>query len=290
MQLDLHYLRIFYEVAKEKSFTKAANKLYINQSAVSIQVKKFEEILNSKLFDRSSKKIKLTYTGEALYKMAEEIFEKVKRAEKEIERVINLDKAKISIGATSVIGEPLLPLLMKNFISFHEEIEYDITIASKEWLLKLLKEGELDILLIDEEHITDPNLEVITVGDVPYVLVGTKGGQKLESISKEPLISRKNIYNNDKAISFLEDKNHICFNTRIPVLGNLGVIKGMIKEGIGNVILPYYAVAKEIHSNEFKLIKTIDEVTDSYQIVITKDKRNLAHIIKFINFVKNFKF
>lgn len=54
--LDLHYLKIFYEVAKEKSFTKAASKLYINQSAVSIQVKKFEEILNAKLFDRSSKK------------------------------------------------------------------------------------------------------------------------------------------------------------------------------------------------------------------------------------------
>ncbi|WP_281700275.1 LysR family transcriptional regulator [Cetobacterium somerae] len=287
--MDLHYLRIFYEVAKEKSFTKAANKLYINQSAVSIQVKKFEEILNSKLFDRSSKKIKLTYTGEALFKMAEEIFEKVKRAEKEMERIINLDKAKISIGATSVIGEPLLPLLMKDFISLHDEIEYDITISTKAWLLKLLKEGELDILLIDEEHITDPNLEVITVGSVPYILVGTKNTQKLETVSKEPLISRKNIYNNDKAISHLEDKNHICFNTKIPVLGNLGVIKGMVKEGIGNVILPYYAVYKEIQNDEFKVIRTIDEVTDSYQIVITKDKKNLAHIIKFINFVKNFK-
>ena len=99
--MDLHYLKIFYEVAKEKSFTKAASKLYINQSAVSIQVKKFEEILNAKLFDRSSKKIKLTYTGEALYKMAEDIFDKVKRAEKEIARIIDLDRAKISIGATS---------------------------------------------------------------------------------------------------------------------------------------------------------------------------------------------
>ncbi|MGL4652332.1 LysR family transcriptional regulator [Cetobacterium sp.] len=287
--MDLHYLRIFYEVAKEKSFTKAANKLYINQSAVSIQVKKFEEILNSKLFDRSSKKIKLTYTGEALFKMAEEIFEKVKRAEKEMERIINLDKAKISIGATSVIGEPLLPLLMKDFISLHDEIEYDITISSKAWLLKLLKEGELDILLIDEEHITDPNLEVLTVGSVPYILVGVKNNQKLEAISKEPLISRKNIYNNEKAISYLEDKNHVCFNTKIPVLGNLGVIKGMVKEGIGNVILPYYAVYKEIQNDEFKVIRTIDEVTDSYQIVITKDKKNLAHIIKFINFVKEFK-
>ncbi|MGL5000792.1 MAG: LysR family transcriptional regulator [Cetobacterium sp.] len=287
--MDLHYLRIFYEVGKEKSFTKAANKLYINQSAVSIQVKKFEDILNSKLFDRSSKKIRLTYTGEALFKMAEEIFEKVKRAEKEMDRIINLDKAKISIGATSVIGEPLLPLFMKDFISTHNEIEYDITISTKAWLLKLLKEGELDVLLIDEEHIIDHNLEVVTVGSVPYVLVGAKNDLKLEAISKEPLISRKNIYNNDKAISYLEDKNNICFNTKIPVVGNLGVIKEMVKEGIGNVILPYYAVYKEVQNNEFKVIKTINEVTDSYQIVITKDKKDLAHILKFINFVKNFK-
>lgn len=288
--MDLHYLRIFYEVAKEKSFTKAANKLYINQSAVSIQVKKFEEILNSKLFDRSSKKIKLTYTGEALYKMAEEIFEKVKRAEKDIERIINLDKAKISIGASSVIGEPMLPLFMKKFIAEHEEIEYDITIATKPWLLKLLKEGELDIILIDEEHIIDSNLEVITVGSVPYVLVGSKEHAKIESVAKEPLISRKNIYNNEKAISFLEDKYHIYFNTKIPVLGNLGVIKGMVKEGIGNVILPYYSVYKEIQDGDLKLINTINEVTDSYQIVITKDKKNLIHINKFIDFVKEFKF
>ena len=47
--------------------------------------------------------------------MAEDIFDKVKRAEKEISRIIDLDRARISIGATSVIGEPLLPKLMKGF-------------------------------------------------------------------------------------------------------------------------------------------------------------------------------
>lgn len=87
----------------------------------------------------------------------------------------------------------------------------------------------------------------------------------------------------------MEDKNHICFNTKITVSGNLGIITGMVKEGLGNVILPYYAVYKEIQNGEFNVVRQINEVTDSYQIVITKDKRNLAHIIKFINFIKNFK-
>ncbi|MGX6590782.1 DNA-binding transcriptional regulator, LysR family [Cetobacterium ceti] len=287
--MDLHYLKIFYEVAKEKSFTKAASKLYINQSAVSIQVKKFEELLNTKLFDRSSKKIKLTYTGEALYKMAEEIFEKVKRAEKEINRIIDLDRAKISIGASPVIGEPLIPSLMKEFSKLHEEIEYDINVSNKQWLLKLLKEGELDVLLIDEEHITDTNLEVLQVDRVPYVLVGKREYRSIENVAKDPLISRRHVPNNNEAIASIENKYHITFETKIPVLGNLEVIKGMVREGIGNVILPYYSVYKEIQSGEFKVIEEIDEIRDGYQLVITKDKKNLIQIIKFVNFIQNYK-
>lgn len=287
--MDLHYLRIFYEVAKERSFTKAANKLYINQSAVSIQVKKFEELLNTKLFDRSSKKIKLTYSGEVLYKMAEEIFQKVKRAEKEMSRIIELDKAKISIGATTTVGEPLIPKLMKGFSRVHSEIEYDIFISDKQRLIKNLKEGELDIIIIDEEHITDPNLEVIEVEKFPYVLVSKEDYKDIEEVTKTPLISRKTVPNNNEAIATLEDKYKISFDNQFSVMGSLETIKGMVREGVGNVILPYYSVYKEVETGDFKIIEKIEEVDDAYQIVITKDKRTLLEIIKFINFTQNFK-
>jgi DNA-binding transcriptional LysR family regulator len=287
--LDLHYLRIFYEVAKERSFTKAANKLYINQSAVSIQVKKFEELLNTKLFDRSSKKIKLTYSGEVLYKMAEEIFQKVKRAEKEMTRIIELDKAKISIGSTSTVGEPLIPKLMKGFSKVHSEIEYDIIFSDKQRLLKSLKEGELDVIIIDEEHITDPNLEVIEVDKFPYVLVSKEDYRDIEDVIDTPLISRKTIPNNNEAIAALENKYKISFENQISVMGSLETIKGMVREGVGNVILPYYSVYKEVEAGEFKIIEKIEDVEDAYQIVITKDKRTLLEIIKFINFTQNFK-
>ncbi|WP_320046173.1 LysR family transcriptional regulator [uncultured Ilyobacter sp.] len=287
--MDLHYLRIFYEVAKERSFTKAANKLYINQSAVSIQVKKFEELLNTKLFDRSSKKIKLTYSGEVLYKMAEEIFQKVKRAEKEMTRIIELDKAKISIGSTSTVGEPLIPKLMKGFSKVHSEIEYDIIFSDKQRLLKSLKEGELDVIIIDEEHITDPNLEVIEVDKFPYVLVSKEDYRDIEDVIDTPLISRKTISNNNEAIAALENKYKISFENQISVMGSLETIKGMVREGVGNVILPYYSVYKEVEAGEFKIIEKIEDVEDAYQIVITKDKRTLLEIIKFINFTQNFK-
>lgn len=287
--LDLHYLEIFYEVAKAKSFTKAAEKLFINQSAVSIQVKKFEDILKVKLFDRSSKKIKLTYIGETLYKMAEDIFEKVKRAEKEISRVIEVDRARIAIGASSIIAEPLLPSLMKDFSSAHEEIEYNVTISNKEHLLKLLKEGELDIIIIDSEHIIDSNLEIISIEKGPYVLISSQAYLNVEDIEKDPIITRNTIPNNNKAIEVIEDRYGINFSTKINVVGNLEVIKGMVREGVGNVILPYYAVYKDIKKGDFKVISKVDEVKDGYELIITKDKKDLSQITKFINIVKNHK-
>ena len=287
--MDLHYLEIFYEVAKAKSFTKAAEKLFINQSAVSIQVKKFEDILKVKLFDRSSKKIKLTYIGETLYKMAEDIFEKVKRAEKEISRVIEVDRARISIGASSIIAEPLLPTLMKDFSSAHEEIEYNITVSNKEHLLKLLKEGELDVIIIDSEHITDSNLEIISIEKGPYVLISSQTYSNIEDIEKDPIITRNVIPNNNKAIEVIEERYGINFSTKINVVGNLEVIKGMVREGVGNVILPYYAVYKDIKKGDFKVISKVDEIKDGYELIITKDKKDLSQITKFITIVKNHK-
>ena len=287
--MDLHYLEIFYEVAKAKSFTKAAEKLFINQSAVSIQVKKFEDILKVKLFDRSSKKIKLTYIGETLYKMAEDIFEKVKRAEKEISRVIEVDRARIAIGASSIIAEPLLPSLMKDFSSAHEEIEYNVTISNKEHLLKLLKEGELDVIIIDSQHITDSNLEIVSIEKGPYVLISSQAYLNVEDIEKDPIITRNTIPNNNKAIEVIEDKYGINFSTKINVVGNLEVIKGMVREGVGNVILPYYAVYKDIKKGDFKVISKVDEVKDGYELIINKDKKDLSQITKFINIVKNHK-
>ncbi|MGL5123860.1 MAG: LysR family transcriptional regulator [Fusobacteriaceae bacterium] len=287
--MDLHYLRIFYEVATEKSFTKAASKLFINQSAVSIQVKKFEELLKTKLFDRSSKKIKLTYTGEALYVMAEDIFNKVKRAEKEMARIIDTDKSKIVIGATSVIGEPLLPRLMKEFSLNHPEIDYELKISAKNDLLKKLKEGEIDVLVIDYEYITDANLEVAMIEKTPYVLVGNREYSSMEKMAGEPLITRRNVPNNNAAIISLEKKNGISFTKKIVVRGNTEIIKSMAREGVGNIILPYYAVKKEVERGELKVLEEAEEIEDGYQIVITKDKKNLSQILKFVAFVQSHK-
>ena len=66
-------------------------------------------------------------------------------------------------------------------------------------------------------------------------------------------------------------------------------IKGMVRNEIANVILPYYAVHKEIKKGEFKVVEELNEIKDGYQVVVTKDKKDLVPIIKFLNFMADYK-
>ena len=111
----------------------------------------------------------------------------------------------------------------------------------------------------------------------------------IKDIEKDAIITRDVIQNNNKAIEYIEDKYGINFTKKINVLGNLEVIKGLVREGIGNVILPYYSVYKDIRKGTFKVIAKIDEIKDGYELIITKDKKDLSQITKFIDLVKSHK-
>ena len=284
--MDLHYLRIFYEVANERSFTKAANKLFINQSAVSIQVKKFEEMLNTKLFDRTSKKIKLTYSGEVLFKISEEIFQKVKRAEKEIEKIVLYDKAKISIGATHLIGEHLLPRIVREFHAAHPEVEFDLIIKERDLLIKELKEGKVDLALMGTYYLKDSDLETIDIDMYPFVIVGAEPVEDPKTLIDKKLIMRDDSPLTNKNIALFEKKNNITLDNRLMVRGSIETMKNLVKEGMGYTMLPYYCVSKEIKDGKFFLIEDFNENKDGYQIVVTKDKGESPEIKKFTVFVK----
>lgn len=287
--MDLHYLRIFYEVAKEKSFTKAANNLYINQSAVSIQVKKFESILNVKLFDRSSKKIKLTYAGEVLFKTAIDIFQKVKRAEKEMEKIVLYEKGKIIIGATHVIGEPLLPMILKEFLSKFKEIEVEVYIKERDVLLEWLREGKVDIALMGDFYIKDKSLEVIPINDYPFVLVNKEKVENFKEMEDLVLINRNDSLLLEKDIEYFEKEYGVSIENRMVVNGSVETVKSLVKEGMGFCILPYFCVHEELANGELQLLLDFKSFKDGYQAVIAMDKIENVELKKFIKFLKIFK-
>ena len=145
--VNLNSYKIFYEVASSESISDASKRLYITQSAVSKAIKKLEDDLNTKLFYRNSKGVKLTDKGKQLLFYVNEAFNNLITAERAIIENNSLSKGKISIGVPSQIGSFFI---FENIADFHKTYpNIEITIISKTTtqLLKLLEQHEIDFII-----------------------------------------------------------------------------------------------------------------------------------------------
>ncbi len=124
MLKDFAKLETFLTVVKEKSFSKASKKLGISQPAVTQQMKLLEEYVDSKIVDRKKNGIRLTKTGEELYKIALKLDKCINNAEKDMIRLINKDMVFI-IGASFMIGNYILPEFLNKI---QEEINNEVMI------------------------------------------------------------------------------------------------------------------------------------------------------------------
>ena len=145
--INLNLYKIFYEVASNESISSASKKLVITQSAVSKAIKKLEEELDTKLFYRNSKGVKLTDKGEELLFYVEEAFNKLITAQRTMIESKTLNKGKISIGVPSQIGSFYIFEDITNFHKNYPNIEITIISKTTTQLLKLLEQHEIDFII-----------------------------------------------------------------------------------------------------------------------------------------------
>ena len=286
--MDIHHLKIFFEACNEKSFTKAAKKLYISQSAVSIQIKKLEHTLGLQLIERNSKNFKLTFAGKELFKMSQDVFERISRMENEMTKILQYKKGKISIGATHNIGEPILPRIMIEFRKKFPEIEFDLYIKNNESLVKHLKEGTVDIALMEEYFIEDKEIKVIETDEYPFVVVTSVDVESYEDLKEVPLLKRDTLLTT-KYLDFFEKIIGFNLEKRIAVNGSIETMKNLLKQGLGFAILPYYSVYEEVEKGILKTIHSFEKSEDRFQIVLIRENEDKEGISKFVEFLKNYE-
>ena len=286
--MDIHHLKIFFEACNEKSFTKAAKKLYISQSAVSIQIKKLEYTLGLQLIERNSKNFKLTFAGKELFKMSRDVFEKISRMENEMKKILQYKKGKISIGATHNIGEPVLPGIMIEFSKNNPEIEFDLYIKNKESLVKHLKEGTVDVALMEEYFIEDKEIKVIETEEYPFVVVAGNEIRNYEELMDIPLLKRNTMLTN-KYLDLFEKIIGFNLDKRISINGSIETMKNLIKNGLGFAVLPYYSVYEEIKKGTLKVIYSFEKSEDKFQIVFIRENEEKEGITKFVEFLESYK-
>lgn len=147
MENIFHRKNLIYTIAKEQSFSKAAQKLFIAQPSLSLMVKALETELGTPLFDRSCKPIQLTEAGVEYIRAAKQI-QVIEHAYKEyILALNNLDTGSLRIGSNQLLSSLILPQYVSRFMQQHPKIQISLTDANSITLENEISNGSLDIVI-----------------------------------------------------------------------------------------------------------------------------------------------
>lgn len=148
MNLSYDHYRIFYNVAKYKSFTRAAEVMYSNQPNLTRAIKTLEKQLGCTLFERTNKGVRLTEDGRALYEHVSIAFEHIQAGEEAVFAKHSMDKGVVSIGATEIaLRCCLLPILSK-FHQTYPGVRIKILNVSTPQALKMINNQLVDMAVV----------------------------------------------------------------------------------------------------------------------------------------------
>lgn len=179
-------LIVFISVARNRSFTKAANELHISQPAVTRHIHELESEYNTRFFERTGNRIELTNTGEIFLQRAEEIINKYKSLQLEMNLLTGSFSGELQVGASSTIGQYVLPPLLAAFIKQYPDIKLSVFTGNTEQIEQALEEHRIDIGLIEGNH-RKPTLKYLHFRKDELVLVASVNNTIHDEISLNEL-------------------------------------------------------------------------------------------------------
>ncbi|ATZ10122.1 HTH-type transcriptional regulator HdfR [Erwinia amylovora] len=175
--MDTELLKTFLEVSKTRHFGRAAEALYLTQSAVSFRIRQLENQLGVNLFTRHRNNIRLTAAGERLLPYAENLMSTWLMAKKEVAHT--QQHHELSIGASASLWETCLTPWLQKLYEKHENLHIEARIAQRNSLVKQLHERQLDLLIATEAPKMD-ELASQQIGHIALSLFRSRKSNKNE--------------------------------------------------------------------------------------------------------------
>ena len=288
-------LKVFYTVAKNLSFSRTAEELYITQPAVTKHIKAFERFLSIRLFDRSGNKIKLTPAGKIVYEKAKQIFEIYAEIEHEIGELRMNYTGLLRLAASTTIAQWVIPEVLHRFQQAYPHIKITLFSGNSRRIEEGLINNEFDLGIVEGnkirkelkyKHFMDDTLYAVVPVDSSYA---GKSEITWDELKKIPIVLREiGSGTLDVIAKELKEKAEISIN-ELNVLMHLGSsesIKTFLYHADAMAIISCYAVNKEIKAGILKPIK-IKEMKFNREFRFTCPQgTNKGLVEKFMSFAK----
>lgn len=191
--MDIRQLRYFVEVAKQKSFTKASETLFVSQPSISKMVKGLEAELKVTLLDRSEKEIELTDVGKIVFEQALDALRIVDGISSSVNELVDIKKGTVKLGLMPTVGVLLFPTLIGGFKKEYPQIDIHMVEYSAKLLEHHVENGEIDlgvtVLPVSSHFETVPLLseELVLIVDSHHRLA-CKKDVRLKELKNESFI------------------------------------------------------------------------------------------------------
>lgn len=291
--MDIRTMKYFQAVADEGSISNASRRLSIAQPALSRQMKILEGDLGVQLFERGSRRIRLTEAGQLLRERTEQILNMIEGTVKEVTEFNSGSAGTISIGTVTTSGALLLPELVNQFRLLYPNVTLQVWEGDVYRVLELLDKGIIEIGIIRAPFDSDAYNSII-MPDEPLVIAMKKdcaAGENEQTICLKELASQPLIVPIRWKSLFTSWCVAAGFKPNIVCLCN-GIIMNILwaKKGIGMALVP--KSTEGLFTDSALTYKTIIEPTLSTQtaIVWSKTRRLSAGSKHFLDLLKDLKY
>jgi DNA-binding transcriptional LysR family regulator len=226
---------LFKTIADEKNITKAAEKLYISQPAITYRLKMMEKEIGAKLLIRTSHGVLLTPEGECFLDYSRDMTLALEKTKEKIQSMTNKVQGTLRLGVSSVFAHYELPTILKEFLTLYPKVELSLKTGLSHRINRLLQRDEISIALLRGDY--HWNEYKILIKEEPLCIAST------EPINLERLPEKLRItYNTDTPLqSLVDDWCHqflsSSFASSIEV-DSMDTCRQLVIQGIGWAILP----------------------------------------------------
>jgi len=284
IDFDLRQLEIFRNVVELKSFSKAADVVFLAQASVSERIATLESMVGTRLLDRLGRQVVPTRAGQLLYKHAVLLLEMRKTASLEMQDFLGMKRGEVHIGGSTIPGEYILPKVIGRFREKYPLVSISLTIANTREIEGRVLDGNLELgvvgsksshrSLIHHELWKD---ELVLAVPAKHRLA-EKDEILLKDIYKEPFILREA---GSGTLKIMEDYLKISGSIDVDSLnvmarfGTSTAVKEGIKAGLGVSILSSRAIDTELKTGILKALK-IKDLSMFRSFYLIRDRRKIA--------------
>jgi DNA-binding transcriptional LysR family regulator len=290
--LDIYQLKVFLSVYRQRSFSSAAKELHLTQPSVSIHIKRLEDELGVKLFDRVGRRTIPTREGTLLYSRAEDVVSRLQDIKTDLSTAEREVRGIISIGATTIPGSYVIPPLAAEFSRRHPEVFFQVAIDDAKRITGRVVEGEL-LLGIVEDGTMPRDIDRLHTFRDELVLVAAPGvvGRKTVSPLKLftlPLLMREE--GSDARASM--EKQHLLHRISMKalnikaILGSTDSLREAVKAGLGATILSRFVVRDDLKAGLVEEVRISGvRMRRDFHVICRKQRALPGHCRAFVQFL-----